>query len=61
MTPPTDWEDGNRLDATDIGRSELIWPSATGGYLAPPSEESWLAGAVTRCRRADLTFPRCGL
>jgi len=29
------------------GRDELIWPSAAGGYLAPPSStESWLSGAV---------------
>lgn len=39
-------------------RDELIWSSATGGYLAPPSShDSWLAGAVARCRKADKTFP----
>lgn len=39
-------------------RDELIWPSATGGYLAPPSShDSWLSGAVARCRKADKAFP----
>jgi integrase len=38
---------------------ELIWPSRSGGYLAPPSaHDSWLAGAVARCQKADKTFPR---
>jgi integrase len=41
------------------GRDELLWPSATGGYLAPPSSTgSWLSGAVARCQAADPTFPR---
>ena len=41
------------------GRDELLWPSATGGYLAPPSShDSWLSGGVGRCRKADKTFPR---
>ena len=41
------------------GREELLWPSATGGYLGSPSfPDSWLAGAVRRCQRADPTFPR---
>ena len=51
----------DELAATCEGkeRDELIWPSATGGYLAPPSStESWLSGAVARCRKADPTFPR---
>ena len=40
-------------------RDELLWPSATGGYLAPPSStESWLSGAVARCQQADKSFPR---
>jgi integrase len=40
-------------------RDELIWPSATGGYLPPPGpSQSWLAGAVGRCQQADATFPR---
>lgn len=31
---------------------DLIWPSQTGGHLKPPSShDSWLAGAVKRCRR----------
>lgn len=39
-------------------RDELIWSSGTGGYLAPPSShDSWFAGAVARCRKADKTFP----
>lgn len=41
------------------GRDDLIWPSATGGYLAPPgTTSSWLSGAVRRCQKADDTFPR---
>lgn len=40
-------------------REDLIWPSATGGYLGPPaSVRSWLSGAVERCQKADETFPR---
>jgi integrase len=38
---------------------DLIWPSRSGGYLAPPSaHDSWLAGAVARCQKADKRFPR---
>jgi integrase len=45
--------------AKDKGRDELLWPSASGGYLAPPSShDSWLSGAVKRCQAADPTFPR---
>ena len=41
------------------GRDELLWPSQTGSYLAPPAaRESWLSGAVARCQKADPTFPR---
>jgi integrase len=41
------------------GCDELLWPSATGGYLGPPSStESWLSGAVARCQAADPTLPR---
>ncbi len=41
------------------GRDDLLWPSASGGYLAPPSShDSWLSGAVGRCMKADPTFPR---
>lgn len=41
------------------GRDDLLWPSSSGGYLAPPSSVgSWLSGAVERRRRADGTFPR---
>lgn len=40
------------------GRDALLWPSRTGGYLGPPSSpDSWLAGAVARCQKADPTFP----
>ena len=40
-------------------RDELLWPSADGGYLGPPSStDSWLSGAVARCQAADPTFPR---
>jgi integrase len=39
-------------------REDLLWPTASGGYLGPPaSKESWLSGAVARCRKADPTFP----
>jgi integrase len=41
------------------GRDELIWPSATGGFLPPPGPPaSWLSGAVARCQKADKSFPR---
>lgn len=40
-------------------RTDLIWPSASGEYLGPPSpNKSWLSGAVQRCQNADPTFPR---
>jgi integrase len=40
------------------GRDDLLWPSASGGYLGPPAgNKSWLSGAVDRCRKADDTFP----
>ncbi|MFZ0718131.1 tyrosine-type recombinase/integrase [Mycobacterium sp.] len=50
----------DHLAATCEGkdRNDLIWPAADGGYLAPPTTKSWLAGAVERCQRADKTFPR---
>jgi integrase len=41
------------------GREELLWSTAAGGYLGPPSPTtSWLAYAVIRCQKADPTFPR---
>lgn len=40
------------------GRDDLLWPSESGGFLAPPSTNSWLSGAVDRCRKLDKTFPR---
>ncbi len=50
----------DELAATCAGkdRDELIWPARDGGYLAPPTNKSWLAGAVERCQKADKTFPR---
>jgi integrase len=40
-------------------REDLLWPSRTGSYLGPPSSaDSWLAGAVRRCQKADPEFPR---
>ncbi|BBX94782.1 hypothetical protein MLAC_00760 [Mycobacterium lacus] len=39
-------------------RDELLWPARSGGYLGPPSShDSWLSGAVDRCRKADKAFP----
>lgn len=49
------------LSATAAGKSRdaLLWPSVTGGHLkAPATHDSWLSGAVKRCRKADDTFPR---
>ena len=47
------------VTAEGKGREELLWPSASGGYLAPPSSHaSWLSGAVARCQKADPSFPR---
>ena len=41
------------------GSDDLLWSSTSGGYLrSPDSDESWLAGAVARCREVDKTFPR---
>jgi integrase len=50
----------DELAATYAGKEgdELIWPARDGGYLAPPTNKSWLAGAVERCQKADKTFPR---
>ena len=42
----------------DKDRDELIWPARDGEYLAPPTNKSWLAGAVEGCQKADKTFPR---
>lgn len=51
--------DAIALTAEGKGRDDLLWPSAAGGYLGPPSSvNSWLSGAVQRCRDADETFPR---
>ena len=37
----------------------MIWSSPSSGYLGPPSShDSWLSGAVQRCRAADASFPR---
>ncbi|WP_104183586.1 tyrosine-type recombinase/integrase [Mycobacterium avium] len=50
----------DELAATCAGkeRDDLIWPAQDGGYLAPPTAKSWLAGAVERCQKADKAFPR---
>jgi integrase len=50
----------DELAAACIGKSrdDLIWSTAIGGYLAPPSGNSWLTNAVSRCQRDDPTFPR---
>ncbi|ELR85680.1 phage-related integrase [Mycobacterium sp. H4Y] len=50
----------DELAATCAGkdRDELIWPAADGGHLAPPTNKSWLSGAVERCQKVDKTFPR---
>ncbi|MEU7763887.1 tyrosine-type recombinase/integrase [Nocardia sp. NPDC049190] len=41
------------------GREDLLWPSSKGKHLGPPSShDSWLSGAVGRCRKVDETFPR---
>lgn len=50
----------DELAATCTGkdRDDLIWPAEDGGHLAPPTNKSWLAGAVERCQKADKTFPR---
>jgi integrase len=51
--------DALAVTAEGKGRDDLLWPSGTGGYLGvPKSADSWLAGAVARCRKPDPTFPR---
>src|SRR6516165_8537887 len=51
--------DALALTAEGKGRDELLWPSATGSYLAPPAaRESWLSGAVARCQAVDPTSTR---
>ena len=51
--------DAIAVTAEGKGRDDLLWPSQRGGYLGPPSaHSSWLSGAVTRCQKADPTFPR---
>lgn len=41
------------------GRDDLLWTNRKGEHLGPPaSKDSWLAGAVARCMKADPTFPR---
>ena len=43
------------LRRTCAGRvpDAIIWPSRSGGYLAPPSShDSWLSGTVHRCQHA---------
>ena len=55
---PRWWSTGLAATCEGKDRDELIWPAADGGYLAPPTTKSWLAGAVERCQKADKTFPR---
>jgi integrase len=51
--------DAIAVTAAGRSRDDLLWPSATGGYLGwPSSRQSWLAGAVARCQKIDPTFPR---
>jgi hypothetical protein len=57
--PPPFVIDALAVTAEGKGRDDLLWPSATGGYLGPlASKQSWLAGAVARCQQTDPTFPR---
>jgi len=45
--------------AQGTDRLDLLWTSARGGYLGPPAgNKSWLSGAVSRCHKADPSFPR---
>ena len=51
--------DALAVTAKGKGCDDLLWPSPSGGYRGPPaSKESWLSGAVARCRKADPAFPR---
>lgn len=43
--------DALAVAAAGKNRDELLWPSASGGHLGPPSSVgSWLSGAVKRCQ-----------
>ena len=46
------------VSAEGKGRDAVLWPSHSGGHLPPPTNKSWLSGAVERCQRAAPTFPR---
>jgi integrase len=46
------------LSAIARGRDDLLWPTASGGYMRPPRVRSWFSAAVARCQKADPTFPR---
>lgn len=50
----------DELAATCAGKSrdELIWSTADGRHLLPPSAGSWLDHAVKRCQQTDPEFPR---
>jgi len=50
--------DGLAATCEGKARDDLLWPSAAGGYLTWPGNDSWLSGAVRRCMKADPTFPR---
>ena len=44
--------------AAGKGRDELLWSTAAGKPMGPPTESSWLDFAVRRCMATDETFPR---
>jgi integrase len=45
--------DALAVTAKGKGREDLLWSTAAGGYLGPPSPTtSWLAYAVARCQKA---------
>jgi integrase len=50
--------DALAVTAEGKGREELLWPSASGGYLAPPSShDSWLSGACPVAKRPTPPSP----
>jgi integrase len=59
VAPPRFVIDALAITAAGKGRDELLWSTAAGSPLGPPAPStSWLAYAVTRCRKADPSFPR---
>lgn len=53
---PTFVADALAVTCEGKARDDLMWPSATGGYMS--SGGSWLQTAVRRCQKIDSTFPR---